>query len=87
MVIDQVVLDDPPSVPLVDDDDMIEALSADRAMNRLAKAFCQGELGEVRTSVMPTLPRQRYTASPKIPSLSWIRNEVPSRTGRRPLVA
>lgn len=37
MVIDQVVLDDPPSVPLVDDDDMIEALSADRADEPLGK--------------------------------------------------
>lgn len=56
MVIDQVVLNDPPSVPLVEDDDMVEALSPHRADKPLRvrilprRARRRPDLGDAHTA-------------------------------------
>jgi len=56
-----------------DDNDVIRALSAKRANQSFAYAFCQGEPGLIGRSRIPITPTRAVTTCPSALSLSRIR--------------
>ncbi len=64
VVVGEVGAQEPAEMSLVQDEEVVEALAANRAESRSTKGFCQGERGAIRTSrILMRVTRWANTSS------------------------
>jgi hypothetical protein len=73
---------DSPEMPLIEGDDVVQALAADRPDHTFDVGICQGQRGAVRTDVRPSASAVRSNAASKVASRSWSRNRAVATSGK-----